>query len=454
MATAIKLEEITIATTDSGNTVFSVDVCGETPQAIFVTSVSTTTLETKVDDCHISIGASDGTRHGCVATYEEDNNVNWNTQGRQSTTEVYMKFDNSATPVIETSVSWDGTAAADSFTLQVDDAPPADVFLNVLVFAGFTNAPYLKQYTVTTGGYSPNQSKTGVGFNPDAGICFSAGSTSTSSGNTTECKLSYGFAVDNGAEGSKDQGSHGLYSSESGENAQTACYLGTSEDTCIMLPDSGTGVDFRHGIYTFDADGFTIYRHNDPGTDRVGWVLCIDEIDADYSVLTSPTSGTDQKVDTGSLGFDPHYVGYIGLGFTTDAGTSTHSQLRLGQAFYPGVGPKSTWAYHAVGRDAATSDAYRHYYDDVLHISNSQYVSDLTDLTEVNWTTTDGYARKMGAFSIAPSASDCDPDDPNAAPAADGQAMASLLMMIGRHTAWMILVYAKKTFDFIIPSIG
>lgn len=158
----------------------------------------------------------------------------------------------------------------------------------------------VQYWTTNLGTGTGAQAQTGIGFQPDAGIFFSAGN---SIGNTTTGYFSFGVAADDG--GGLLQRALMRYS-PSGNSAGPAP-IQIIDDTVIggLINPTGPAISWDLTLNSFDADGFTVQASASAGSATL------------YSILLHHTGGRKFKV----------------IDFTTP--TVTGTTLHTGAGFTP-----------------------------------------------------------------------------------------------------------------------
>lgn len=148
----------------------------------------------------------------------------------------------------------DGNADLQSFdsdgqTLVIDDQFTTNLRVHCLALGGsdLTNVATFQFQAPTTGG---NADFTGLSFQPDAILLFSAGITTAPPAVTTNNMLSIGMAT------ASAQGVAAWYDNDASNSSDTASYGRTGE--CITLFASATSLTFHAALVSFLSNGFRL----------------------------------------------------------------------------------------------------------------------------------------------------------------------------------------------------
>lgn len=203
---------------------------------------------------------------------------------------------------------------SDGFTVNWTTAPPAAFILNYMALGGadLTNV-FLKE--VTAPAATGNQASTGVGFQPDSLLMFSAGLTTAATVNTSHAIMSKGF---------------GTSSSARGTVANTDITRIESTAKVLTVYSSGSTKSVEADIVSLDSDGFTL-NFTTTTSGAFVWVLCLKGGQYAVGADTQKTS-TGTKANTGP-GFQPTGLVLMSAGDTAAAAVDTaHARMSFGAA--------------------------------------------------------------------------------------------------------------------------
>lgn len=238
------------------------------------------------------------------------------TQSGQDEAACILSID--ATPAIDGALDLQ-SFDADGFTLVVDDQMPRDLRVNYLALAGdITNA--------ITGRFNEpgaigDQDVTGLGFQPDFVLFFSAAMAANPPGAKADSDLMIGAAT-----GSSNQGVWSGGSNNASATMQTMSYCTLGE--CIALFESTiASISSRADFVSFLADGFRVNWAERSSTRRVHYLALKGGNYLVGNLLTQTDTVTD--IAESSFGFSPSAALFVSHGQVESTSDTAQDNDRL-----------------------------------------------------------------------------------------------------------------------------
>lgn len=280
------------------------DLGGLTPVGAFFTITYCTADGTPAVDAELGFGACDGTREWAVSANSEDG-VGTTDTSRCSSDSAVIKllFPGSAS-------SFDCEAEFSTFItngvrINWTNAPAGAYLITVKFIAGTDASCYANNFALAEAiGNSIDVNV--VGFEPDYVLFTSVGIDSGAVANATECNLSLGAVVNDGA----NSQACWAVQSRNGQAAATVSSQITNSYATGNLNEDGSGSwDWTGEIGTFDANGFTCTTRESGSSADIAFYFAVKVdgvVDVSLDVIDTPTAtGDDLQTDPG---FIPQFV--------------------------------------------------------------------------------------------------------------------------------------------------
>lgn len=293
----------------------------------------------------------------------------------------------SAAIALTTSAGNDGKLSlasinSDGFVLDVSTQFAQDTTISYLALAGLDDFE-VGSFTMNSG--TGTQAVTGVGFQPDSLILFTAFANLDSSSTTAPFSIGLATAtteIASYARGHQNAGA-GAYSYADGASVLTS----------FGANPAGNTLNKKAILTSFDADGFTIDFTTNAGQTGICCYLALKG--GQVKVGDSVTLASTGSIAVTGLGFTP--VGLLLLGATNaeNSGTSgnTTSQTNLGVA-YGASAEHGVFAYDAGSSPSVTTQGN----DAAVYTENGAALVDLTSLDADGFTLNQSVASAQANF--------------------------------------------------------
>lgn len=245
-----------------------------------------------------------GTEQVCLAWASDDNAGTANVGRRLAEAAIALLSDGTPTLDAEASFSSFGAGGdAGKFTVNVSDAPAASFTVHYLALAGdgILNAKVVKKNLSTGTG---TEAETGAGFQPTHAFAIP---TSTGSGASVPRNESNVYHVGFGATDGTTEFGAGFAEDDAGASANVVV---NDEAAFVAVMQAGVAnVDAVATLSSFDADGLTVTKSDDPRTQEHIYYALL-ELDTGHfaDVFTETTKTSTGTKDTTGLTGQPSGV--------------------------------------------------------------------------------------------------------------------------------------------------